>query len=74
MRMPIGFGDIDGNNSNVDVNTLLPDMPGSYRSIFLRRTFTLAAGQVPGTLALRVRCDDGYIVWLNGTEISPECV
>lgn len=70
-RLPLGFGDIDGNNNNVDVNTALPDMQNSYRSVFLRRTFTVAADQIPETLALRVRCDDGCIIWLNGTEISP---
>ena len=70
-RTPIGYGDIDGNAANVDVNTLLTDMVNNYRSIFMRRLFTIPAGQVPGSVALRVRCDDGCIVWINGVEIAP---
>ncbi|HEX8312805.1 MAG TPA: lamin tail domain-containing protein, partial [Chthoniobacteraceae bacterium] len=69
-RMPIGYGDIDGDSGNSDVSTTLSDMSGSYRSIFMRRPFTVAAGQTSGSLHLRVRCDDGCIVWLNGVEIA----
>ena len=69
-RMPIGFGAIDGNTTNVDVSTTLTDMAGTYRSIFLRRQFTRVAGETAGPLRLRVRCDDGCIVWLNGVEIA----
>jgi hypothetical protein len=69
--LPIGYGDIDGNGGNTDVATTISGMQNVYRSVFLRRTFTINPGQMPPTLKLRVRCDDGCIVWINGVEISP---
>jgi hypothetical protein len=55
---PIGYGDIDGGGSE-EMATLLPDMVNNYRSIFMRRTFTVAPGQVPNfarvAVALRRR-------------------
>ena len=62
-RTSIGYGDIDD-------ATILTDMYANYISVFLRRTFTIAPGQVPGDLRLRLRVDDGCIVWINGTEVA----
>ena len=59
----IGFGDGDD-------NTVLADMQNSYTSLYLRRIFTVPAGQMPTALALRVRVDDGCVVWINGTEAA----
>jgi hypothetical protein len=59
----IGFGDIDD-------RTILGDMYGNYVSVFLRHAFTVAPGQVPGALRLRLRVDDGCIVWINGLEAT----
>ena len=59
----IGFGDEDD-------QTILTDMYGAYVSVFLRHPFNLAAGQIPGALRLRLRVDDGCIVWVNGVELQ----
>ncbi len=71
VTLPLGYGDIDNNTANVDVATTITGMQNGYRSVFLRKTFTINPGQVPPSLKLRLRCDDGCIVWLNGVEIAP---
>jgi len=60
---PIGYGDGD------DV-TLLSDMQGSYNSVFLRKEFTIAAGEIPNALTLSCYHDDGAVVYLNGVEVG----
>ncbi len=59
----VGFGDNDD-------HTLLTDMVGAYSSLYLRRVFTIPAGGRPSALKLRVRVDDGCIVWINGHEVA----
>ncbi|MFO1475344.1 MAG: lamin tail domain-containing protein [Verrucomicrobiota bacterium] len=59
----IGYGDNDD-------YTILTDMQNSYSSLFLRRIFNIGAGDVPAALKLRVRVDDGCIVWINGQEVA----
>jgi len=49
-----GYGDDDD-------ATIIPDMQGRYTSLFLRHRFTAATK--PADLVLRVRVDDGCIVW-----------
>jgi hypothetical protein len=56
-----GYGDEDD-------ATVVPDMQGRYTSLFLRHRFP--SGNKPPNLVLRVRVDDGCIVWLNGREIA----
>ena len=63
---PFGYGD--------PAATLLSDMrnassPPGYTGIYLRHTFNLS-GPVSGNLVLRVWCDDGCIVWINGQEVQ----
>ncbi len=67
---PFGYGET--------VDTLLTDMqpdPGAvppvpgYSGIYLRHTFQIA-GPVPGVLRLRVFNDDGFVAWINGTEVA----
>jgi hypothetical protein len=62
-RTSIGFGDDDD-------NTVLSDMAGSYWSVFLRKTFTVPDGPLPAALLLRVRVDDGCVVWINGQWVA----
>ena len=52
-----------------DDRTVLTDMRGRYSSLFLRHPFVVT-GKVPSALMLRVRVDDGCIVWLNGREVA----
>lgn len=56
-----GYGDEDD-------ATVIGDMPGRYSSLFLRHRFE--AAKTSSSILLRVRVDDGCIVWLNGREIA----
>jgi hypothetical protein len=58
-----GFGYADDDDA-----TVLGDMAGRYSSIFLRHRLNVA--KVPATLLLRVRVDDGCIIWINGKEAA----
>jgi autotransporter-associated beta strand protein len=66
-QTPIGYG------TTVPCNTVLSDMQGTtdsnYSTVYARKFFTIASDQLPDTLTLRVRFDDGCIVWINGTEV-----
>ncbi|MBK1828632.1 lamin tail domain-containing protein [Haloferula rosea] len=62
-QTPIGYGD-PGHN------TVLGDMLENYTSVYFRREFTIGAGAVPTALTLRVRVDDGCVVWINGSEVA----
>jgi len=59
----IGFGDNDD-------ATVLSDMRNSYVSVYLRREFTLANTDEVAGLLLSVDYDDGFVAYLNGTEIA----
>ncbi|MGC3956975.1 MAG: lamin tail domain-containing protein [Verrucomicrobiota bacterium] len=59
----IGYADNDD-------YTVLTDMQNSYSSLFLRRVFTIGAGQKPAALKIKARVDDGCIVWINGVEVA----
>ena len=61
-RTSIGFGDDDD-------HTIVTDMQGHYSSLFLRHAF-IVSGNRPSALLLRVRVDDGCIVWINGHEVQ----
>src|SRR5262245_14858284 len=59
----IGYGDNDD-------ATLLTDMQNAYLSVFARRRFP---GVAPGgitTLTLRITYDDGFVAYLNGSEVA----
>ena len=56
-----GYGDDDD-------ATIIPDMQGRYSSAFFRHRFSVA--QVPPTLSLALRVDDGCVVWVNGHEVA----
>jgi hypothetical protein len=60
--LPIGFG-------TPDVASTPPDMPGDYLTLYARTTFALAPGRVNQVL-LRIRYDDGFVAYLNGTEVA----
>lgn len=59
----IGFGDSDD-------ATELTDMEGSYVSVFLRKTFTMPDLELVTNVVLSMDYDDGYIAYLDGTEIA----
>src|SRR5688572_21215088 len=49
--------------------TQLPAMQNSYSCIFLRKTFVVTNAAQIGLLRLGVVVDDGFIAWINGTEV-----
>jgi len=63
----IGYADNDD-------NTILTDMVNGYWSIYLRKTFTVPANQIPDTLTLKLWVDDGCVVWINGHEVARDSV
>jgi hypothetical protein len=74
----LGFNDSTWSNSPapfyygeaITGGTFLNDMRSNYTCIFLRQTFELT--DIGGIDALRLgaACDDGFIAWINGTEVA----
>ncbi len=60
-----GFGYADN-----DDTTVLGDMINNYSTLYVRRKFTVADASLVYGLRLRVDYDDGYIAYLNGTEVA----
>jgi len=50
--------------------THLPDMPGRYVSLYLRRPFLLPDPAAVVWLTLRIDYDGGFIAYLNGVEVA----
>ena len=50
--------------------TPLNDMANNYTCVFLRQKFAITDPYEFGALTLSVRCDDGYIAWINGVEVA----
>ncbi len=63
------YYDTDGVPVPYTGNTALNDMRNSYLSVFLRVEFSLADANAVSNLFLAGQCDDGYIAWINGTEV-----
>lgn len=61
---PIYYGE------NLGSGTVLSDMRNGYRTFYARKPFTVPDAAAIDRLALRVWIDDGYIVWINGTEVA----
>ena len=57
----IGYGDADD-------ATVLTDMQNSYASVYCRRLFT--ASSDIGLLVLSINYDDGFVAYINGTEVA----
>ncbi|HEY4416748.1 MAG TPA: CotH kinase family protein [Verrucomicrobiae bacterium] len=51
-------------------NTDLTDMDGGYTCIFMRQTFVLTNLSQIAQLQLTALSDDGFIAWINGTEVA----
>jgi hypothetical protein len=59
----IGYGDNDD-------ATLLSDMQNKYMSVYLRRKFSIPNPEQLENLILSVDYDDGFIAYVNGTEVA----
>ena len=64
---PAGFGYDDG-----DDTTILRDMQGRYTTVYVRRRFSIEDPASVRSLVFHVLFDDGYVAYLNGTEIARE--
>lgn len=64
-----GFGYGDG-----DDRTVLADMRGRYTSVYIRTAFELKDVGKIDTLYLYVDYDDGFIAYLNGTQVASASV
>ncbi|HWD17686.1 MAG TPA: CotH kinase family protein [Verrucomicrobiae bacterium] len=51
-------------------NTDLTDMYGGYTCIFMREKFVVPDPSQVNQLQLPARSDDGFIAWINGTEVA----
>ena len=51
-------------------NTALNDMRGAYSSVFMRQAFVLTNLAQISALQLTAMSDDGFIAWINGTEVA----
>ena len=69
-NMPIGYGGVTA----LTFANPIADMRNNFTSIFLRKEFTIAPGEVPTNLLLRYLIDDGIVVWINGYEIHRDNV
>jgi hypothetical protein len=65
LQGPTGIGYSDGDDA-----TILTDMQNNYWSIFCRKTFTIADPAAIDQLILQVDHDDGFVAYLNGTEVG----
>jgi len=59
---PFGYGDLTN-------GTVLSDMMNGYLTVYIRRKFTIADASSVGGLNLRMRYDDGFVAYINGTEV-----
>jgi len=65
-QTPIGYGA----GTAYVTNTQLDDMRSNYSSFYLRRTLDLDNPNGIQALRVRVRVNDGCIVWINGIEAA----
>ena len=60
---PFWYGDV------LPGGTRIQGMQNVYGSLFLRRTFTVANPETISTLRMSALVDDGFVAWINGTEV-----
>src|SRR6185503_1369607 len=62
---PIGYGE-------PDIITALPasGTPPTYTTVYFRKTFVIPNPADVSQIDLFIRIDDGYLAWINGTEIG----
>lgn len=62
---PTGIGYADGDDA-----TVLDDMQNGYLAFFARRTFSVGDPATITRLILSMDYDDGFVAYLNGTEVA----
>lgn len=67
---PTGFGyDLDSDYDTAIATDVQSQLFGQGTSAYLRSTFTKLPGQAIDTLRLNAQYDDGFVAYLNGTEV-----
>ncbi len=59
-----------GGDDGVTTGTILSDMRGNYRGVYLRTTFTLSDISNIASVQLLANYDDGFVAWINGVEVA----
>src|SRR5947207_2797219 len=60
----------DSAGKQFEVTSLLEDMPSHYLSACFRMKFTVRDPAAIRWLLLRIDYDDGFVAYLNGTEVA----
>lgn len=63
-QAPFSYGD------GVQSGTILADMQGRYSTLYIRTRFEVTNAAQLTQLLLRAACDDGFIAWINGTQVA----
>jgi len=63
-KLPVFFGE------KVTDGTELEDMKSRYGSFFLRRKFAAIDPETVTSMTLRAKVDDGFVAYINGTEVA----
>src|SRR5262245_54759258 len=61
--------DTTGDSSTLTGGTVVNGMQNNYLCLFLRKTFNISNLSEIGGLRLGALVDDGFVVWINGTEV-----
>ncbi len=68
---PFHYGNLGASGDDGLVGgTILSDMRNGYRGVFLRRTFVITNVAEIASVHLTVNYDDGFVAWINGTEVA----
>ena len=62
---PSGFA-----SGGIPEATAFLDMPGNFTSVYFRKTFAVADPAAIKWLILRIEYSDGFVAYLNGTEVA----
>ena len=68
-QAPFYYEDSPTAQSTYTGNTLIENMRYNYMCVFLRRAFVVNDPAPLTNLVVRHHVDDGFVMWLNGTEI-----
>lgn len=66
----VGRSGFSCNTAGIHEATVVADSPVNYLSIYLRKTFTVADSDAVKWLVLRASYNDGFVAYLNGTEVA----
>jgi hypothetical protein len=69
-RAAFYYEDSPGSATAFTGNTALTDMRNGYSCIFLRKAFVVSNPGDISQLELKALSDDGFIAWINGTQVA----